>query len=297
MAPPSMTRVTIGMPVYNGAAYIEQAIAAIEAQTYTDFTVIAADNVSTDGSWEILQAWAARDRRVILHRHDENIGALANFRYVLDHAETPYFMWHAVDDWMSPSYLSALCPILDAAPTCALACADVTRVLIDGSPKPRKATQSFPDLAGLSRRRRIMAMLRSREAVWLYGLFRSDHIRRVQRDVADFGYAWSADRLMLLPFMLDDAVRGSPEAHFYSRATGASSQLYMPSSFPARIRFLTRYFAVSLRIYQTSGLSRLDKLVLFPSLLWHATRTCHSGFYKFYIKWPFKMLTGRIKQR
>ena len=283
-----MTQITICMPVYNGAAFIEQAIASVEAQTLTDFKVFAADNGSTDGSWEILQAWAARDDRVTLHRHGENIGALGNFRYVLERAETAYFMWQACDDWLSPDYLAALSAILDASPSCALACGTTIRVTVDGSPKPRNATRPFPELAGLSRRRRAVAMLRRRDAEWVYGLFRTDRVRAVQKDAEDFGYVWSADRLMLLPLVLDDGIRGTSEAQFHSRTVGASGQVYAPASLYGWFRFAARYLAFTLRIYQKSGLSPLDKLALFPGFLWHMTRTSHAGFYKYYVKRAFK---------
>ncbi len=288
-----MSKITIGMPVYNGAAFIERAIASVEAQTCTDFTVLVADNGSTDGSWEILQAWAARDDRVTLHRHEENIGIMGNFHYVLDHAETAYFMWHACDDWLSPNCLEALGALLDASPHCALACADASRVMIDGSPKSRNPERPFPDLAGQSRRRRIMTLLRRPEAVWTYGLFRIERLRGVQKDSVDFGHVWSSDRLMLLPLILDDAISGAPEAHFYSRVTVSSSQRYSPPTLWLRLGFIARYVAFSMAIYRNSGLSLPDKTIVFPWLLMHTNRTCRSGFYKYNIKQTFKRLTGR----
>ena len=40
-------RVTIGMPVYNGAAYIERALAAIVEQSHGNFTLIISDDASS----------------------------------------------------------------------------------------------------------------------------------------------------------------------------------------------------------------------------------------------------------
>ncbi|MFP6740705.1 MAG: glycosyltransferase family 2 protein [Alphaproteobacteria bacterium] len=287
-----MARITVGMPVYNGAATLDRAIAGLEAQTRGDFVVIAADNGSTDGTAEALDAWAARDSRVTVHRHDENIGALGNFSYVLDLAETDYFMWHACDDWLSPNYLDRLYAMLDANRDCALACANATRVEMDGSPKSRNATRPCPDFAERARRSRIVALLRRPEAVWIYGLFRTARLRAVQEVATEFGYVWASDRLMLLPFILGDLIRGVPEAHFYSEVTDTSSQLYRPASLGARFRFMARYLVFTIRIYQASGLSLFDKLVLLPWLLWHTSRTSRSGFYRFNLKRSFKIAVG-----
>ena len=158
------------------------------------------------------------------------------------------------------------------------------RTTLDGSPKP---SRPFPDLTGLTRRRRIMTVLRRRDAEWVYGLFRTERLRAVQKDAEDFGHVWSADRLMLLPLVLDDGIRGDSGARFHSRTVGASGPLYAPASLYGWFRFAARYLAFTLRIYQKSELSPLDKLALFPVFLWHMTRTSHAGFYKYYVKPAF----------
>ncbi len=46
------------MPVYNGVGSIEEALAALDKQTYRNFKLVVSDNASTDGTWEILRDWA-----------------------------------------------------------------------------------------------------------------------------------------------------------------------------------------------------------------------------------------------
>jgi glycosyltransferase involved in cell wall biosynthesis len=97
--------VTIGLPVYNGQNYLEQAIDSLLAQSFEDFRLIIADNASSDSTEEICREAASLDGRVEYHRHDRNLGAAANYNYTVELATGPYFMWHAHDDLRAPEFL------------------------------------------------------------------------------------------------------------------------------------------------------------------------------------------------
>lgn len=103
--PESNPAVSIGMPVYNGAKYIREALDSLLAQTYTDFELIISDNCSIDATQEICEAYARRDSRIRYVRQDGNKGAAENFRFVLDCAKADLFMWAAYDDLWGPNYL------------------------------------------------------------------------------------------------------------------------------------------------------------------------------------------------
>lgn len=98
--------VSIGMPVYNGAKYIREALDSLLGQSFTDFELIISDNASTDGTASICQEYAARDPRIRYVRQPENRGILANFQYVLDEARSEYFMWAAADDAWDKNWIS-----------------------------------------------------------------------------------------------------------------------------------------------------------------------------------------------
>lgn len=100
--------VSIGMPVYNEARWISQALEALLAQTFTGFELIISDNASTDETWEILQNYAARDARIILYRQLENIGAAENFEFVLQQTRGEYFMWAGGHDLWSANLLEVM---------------------------------------------------------------------------------------------------------------------------------------------------------------------------------------------
>jgi len=97
--------VSIGMPVYNGEAYIRNAIDSLLKQTLIDFELIISDNASTDGTESICREYAAQDVRIFYFRQKKNIGAAANFQFVVNHARADFFMWAAYDDTWAESYL------------------------------------------------------------------------------------------------------------------------------------------------------------------------------------------------
>ena len=97
----------IGMPVYNGEKFVAEALDSIMAQTYTDWKLVISDNASTDDTQRICQHYASKDARIHYVRQETNIGAMPNFRFLLEQADTPYFMWAAADDMWKESFVEA----------------------------------------------------------------------------------------------------------------------------------------------------------------------------------------------
>lgn len=93
------------MPVYNGEAFIADAIDSLLAQTMADFRLLISDNCSTDNTRKICLHLAEKDSRIRYFCHPINRGSEANFRFLLDCASSPFFMWAAADDLWSADYL------------------------------------------------------------------------------------------------------------------------------------------------------------------------------------------------
>lgn len=113
-------RVSIGMPVYNGAVYLKQALDSLLAQTFTDFEMIISDNGSTDETEEICRAYAAQDSRIRYYRNSQNLGAGWNFNRVLELANSEYFRWACYDDICAPELLQQSVDVLDRNPAVVL---------------------------------------------------------------------------------------------------------------------------------------------------------------------------------
>jgi len=100
------------MPVYNGTKFIREALDSLLAQTFTDFELIISDNASTDDTEAICREYAAKDQRIRYVRQPENLGASANYKYVLDESVAEYFMWAAADDVWDEHWIATLLPIV-----------------------------------------------------------------------------------------------------------------------------------------------------------------------------------------
>ena len=116
-----MTKIAIGMPVFNGANYISQALDSILAQTFGDFEVFISDNASDDGTQDICQQYALKDRRIRYLRQTCNVGAAANHNLLVGQGNGPYFKWASHDDILAPRFLEEAVGVLDSRPEIVLA--------------------------------------------------------------------------------------------------------------------------------------------------------------------------------
>lgn len=121
---PAAPRVTLVLPVHNGAAYLADAIASICRQSFDDFELICVDDASSDGSPAILAAAAAADTRVRLIRLDRNGGLPAALNHGFRAARGAYLSWTSDDNLLRPTMLEKLVAALDANPDCAIAHSD-----------------------------------------------------------------------------------------------------------------------------------------------------------------------------
>jgi glycosyltransferase involved in cell wall biosynthesis len=102
-------RLIIGLPVYNGEAYVSEAIESLLKQTYRDFELIISDNASTDATELICRNYAKQDSRVRYVRQPINLGPVENFKFVLRISKAAeYFMWAASDDSWSSNWIESL---------------------------------------------------------------------------------------------------------------------------------------------------------------------------------------------
>lgn len=172
-------RLGVGLPVYNGERFLAETLDSLLSQTYEDWVLVVADNASTDRTGEIVQDYAARDRRIEYLRHPTNIGVLENFNDVFRRAGTEYFRWHAADDLSLPTYTARCVDVLDSDPTVAVAYCKTMDIDQDGRELgPYEDGVHTPQPSPRQRFLQVMAKLRRCNAT--FGLMRSSMVERTR---------------------------------------------------------------------------------------------------------------------
>ncbi len=213
--------VSIGLAVYNGEKYLEQAIESILAQTFTDFELILSDNASTDRTEEICRKYAAQDSRIRYHRNEKNIGGANNENQTFQLSRAPYFRLAADDDYLAPEWLAKAVEVLVQQPDVVLAYSRAYRVDAEGH-----QIGTLNRLLGISdkpsaRFRNLYTWEHNCEPT--YGLVRAEVMRKtdLQRNYTD------SDRTFLCELSLYGKFYQIPEFLFSKRYhAGMSTQVF-----------------------------------------------------------------------
>jgi glycosyltransferase involved in cell wall biosynthesis len=107
-------KLSIGLPVYNGEKFIKKKLISLLSSNFHDFELIISDNFSTDNTKQICQEFAKKDERIKFFQQSENIGIWKNFAFVLQQANSNYFMWTSVDDNILPGFFEKNIHILES---------------------------------------------------------------------------------------------------------------------------------------------------------------------------------------
>lgn len=213
-----MPRVSIGLPVYNGARYLRAAIESVLQQTYDDFELVISDNASTDGTSGICEHYARCDRRIRYYRSTSNTGAADNFNRVLGLATSEYFKWAAHDDVCHPEFIACCVQALEENRSAVLAYPCTEIIDGDGNYVEQYEVKLHTDSAACHERFR--ALMRGHQCYEVFGVFRLAALTAA----APLGSHFGADAVLLARLGLMGRFIEIPRFLFQRRAHDATSE-------------------------------------------------------------------------
>jgi teichuronic acid biosynthesis glycosyltransferase TuaG len=93
--------VSVIMPAYNSERYIEESILSVVNQSYGNLELLVTDDCSSDGTQQLVEGLAKRDRRIRYFRLSENSGAAVARNNSLKSAKGRYIAFLDADDvWL-----------------------------------------------------------------------------------------------------------------------------------------------------------------------------------------------------
>jgi glycosyltransferase involved in cell wall biosynthesis len=183
-----VSKVTIGLPVYNGEKFIRKRLSSILEQTFFDFELIISDNGSTDSTSKICDEFQKKDKRIRYIRQKTNIGLTLNYNFVCEQANTDYFVWAQVDDIWLPDFLKRNIEVLDSNHDAVGAMCKID-FYEEGSEINQGGTKDFlrkkihglrPDTYPTSKvyEKRVRQFLKGGHVEILYGIFRTKKLAK-----------------------------------------------------------------------------------------------------------------------
>lgn len=205
-------RVSVGLAVFNGERFIDEALSALVAQTFDDLELIISDNASTDHTEEICRDYARRDKRVSYYRNQSNRGISWNYRRVFELSSGAYFKWATYDDVCAPQFIARCVDVLDDDQRVVLA--HPKAVIINEFGEAQGECGGGLHLQSPRASERITQLFKNlRLSNALYGVVRSDVLRATPL-VEDFP---GADIPLLSELCLRGLFYEIPESLFFRR--------------------------------------------------------------------------------
>lgn len=99
-----MVKYSILIPVYNVKRYLPECLDSVLNQTFSDFEAIVIDDGSDDGSSEICDIYAEKDKRIKVY-HQKNQGLMQTRKNGVQKAKGQYCLFLDSDDYYAPELL------------------------------------------------------------------------------------------------------------------------------------------------------------------------------------------------
>ena len=141
------TLLSIILCTYNGERFLQKQLDSLAGQTYPNFEIIAVDDCSTDGSFQMLLEQSKKDDRFHVIRNEQNLGLNWNFEYGIRQAKGEYILICDQDDIWEPQKLERMLSSIDGS---LLYYHDSALIGPDDEPLNKKLSEKFRHGANLN---------------------------------------------------------------------------------------------------------------------------------------------------
>ncbi|TFD91146.1 glycosyltransferase family 2 protein [Cryobacterium lactosi] len=146
MFPDDQPLVSIVIPAYNNADYLDETMKSVLGQTYTNLEVIVSDHASTDDTWAVMQRYSSDPRVTLLHTEGGG-GALRNWNRVSQAATGDLIKLVCGDDLLYPTIVAQQVAALINEPGAMLAASP--RDIVDANGAPVLKNRGLAGLTGV----------------------------------------------------------------------------------------------------------------------------------------------------
>ena len=126
-------KISIVLPVYNGAAYLAESIESVIAQTYVNWELIIVNDCSTDNTLAIACEYAAKDARIKVLTNPQNLKLPKALNVGFKHASGELYTWTSDDNKYKPHALREMAECLKKNPDVVMVYANYTRINSEGA--------------------------------------------------------------------------------------------------------------------------------------------------------------------
>jgi len=119
-----MQKISVVLPVYNGADYLAASIQSVINQTYQNWEMIIVDDASTDNTPEIIAHFMKKDKRIQSFANPENIQLPESLNAGFKKASGEYFTWTSDDNIYDENAFKSMAEVLDNTEQCGLVFCD-----------------------------------------------------------------------------------------------------------------------------------------------------------------------------
>lgn len=102
------------IPVHNVEPYLARCLDSILSQTYQAMDIVLVDDGSTDGSGDICDSYAQRDKRIqVMHQANRGVVNARNTGLRQARAEAPFVTFVDSDDWLEPDTYASMMEVIE----------------------------------------------------------------------------------------------------------------------------------------------------------------------------------------